>query len=80
MIQFEKLGIFLSKPVAFLLVVVYLLQSGLLVYLIKQRFDLEKQISFQQKRITALEEKLQIFQSDQRFPDRLFRRTDQETH
>jgi len=63
MIQFEKLGIFLSKPIAFLLVVVYLLQSGLLVYLIKEKFDLERQISFQQKRITALEEKLQIFKA-----------------
>jgi len=61
MIQYEKLGIFLSRPIAFLLVVVYLLQSGLLVYLIKEKFNLEKQISFQQKRITALEEKLQIF-------------------
>ena len=46
MIQFEKLGIFLSKPIAFLLVMVYLLQSGLLVYLIKEKFDLQKQISF----------------------------------
>lgn len=63
MIQFEKLGIFLSKPIAFLLVIVYLLQSGLLVYLIKGKFDLEKQISFQQKRITELEEKLQIFKA-----------------
>ncbi len=63
MIQFEKLGIFLSKPLAFLLVIIYLLQSGLLVYLIKEKFDLEKQISFQQKRITALEEKLQIFKA-----------------
>ncbi len=63
MIQFEKLGIFLSKPIAFLLVIVYLLQSGLLVYLIKEKFDLEKQIAYQQKRISALEEKLQIFKA-----------------
>ncbi len=63
MIQFEKLGIFLSKPIAFLLVMVYLLQSGLLVYLIKEKFDLQKQISFQQKRITELQEKLQIFKA-----------------
>lgn len=63
MIQYEKLGIFLSRPIAYLLVVVYLLQSGLLVYLVKQKFDLEKQIAFQQKRITALEEKLQIFKA-----------------
>jgi soluble lytic murein transglycosylase-like protein len=63
MIQYEKLGIFLSRPIAFLLVVVYLLQSGLLVYLIKDKFDLERQIAYQQKRITALEEKLQIFKA-----------------
>lgn len=63
MIQYEKLGIFLSKPVAFMLVFIYLLQSGLLIYLIKDKFDLEKQVSFQQKRINELEEKLQIFKA-----------------
>jgi soluble lytic murein transglycosylase len=63
LLQLEKLGIFLSKPIAFLLVVVYLVQSGLLVYLIADKFDLEKQISFQQKRINELEEKLQIFKA-----------------
>ncbi len=63
MIQFDKLGIFLSKPVAFLLVMIYLLQSGLLVYLIGDKFDLQKQVSFQQKRINELEEKLQIFKA-----------------
>jgi soluble lytic murein transglycosylase-like protein len=63
MIQYEKLGIFLSKPIAFLLVLIYLVQSGLLVYLIADKFDLEKQISFQQKRISELEERLQIFKA-----------------
>ena len=63
MIQIEKLGIFLSKPIAALLVIIYLIQSALLVYLIKDKFDLEKQITFQQKRITELEEKLQIFKA-----------------
>lgn len=63
MIQFEKLGIFLSKPVAFVLVLIYLLQSGLLVYLVKEKYDLERQIAFQQSRIGALEEKLQIFKA-----------------
>ena len=58
MLQFEKLGLFLSKPVSILLVVIYLLQSGLLIYLITDKFDLEKQIRFQQKRIDELEEKL----------------------
>ena len=63
MLQFDKVGIFLSKPISALLVVIYLLQSGLLVYLISNNFDLERQISFQQKRINELEEKLQIFKA-----------------
>lgn len=63
MIQFEKLGIFLSKPVSVLLVLIYLVQSSLLIYLVKDKFDLEKQIAFQQKRISSLEEKMQIFRA-----------------
>ncbi len=63
MIQFEKLGIFLSKPLAFLFVLIYLVQSSLLIFLIKDKFDLEKQVTFQQKRIDELEEKLQIFKA-----------------
>ncbi len=62
MIKFEKLGIFLSKPIAFLFVLVYLSQSVLIIYLVDERFNLQKQIDFQQKRISELEEKLQIFQ------------------
>lgn len=63
MIQLEKLGIFLSRPVAMLFVLIYLAQSGLLIFLITQKFDLEKQVSFQQKRINELEERLQIFKA-----------------
>jgi len=63
MIQFEKLGIFLSRPIALLLVLIYFVQSGLLVYLISDKFGLEKQISFQQKRIDELEDRLQIFKA-----------------
>jgi soluble lytic murein transglycosylase len=63
MIQFEKLGIFLSRPIAFLLVFIYFIQSALLVFLIYDKFDLQKQISFQQDRIKELEEKLQIFEA-----------------
>ena len=33
------------------------------MYLIKDKFDLQKQVSFQQKRINELEEKLQIFKA-----------------
>lgn len=67
MIQFEKLGIFLSKPIALLFVFIYLLQSGLLVYLIKNKFDLEKQIDYQQQKVNELEEKLQIFKAIEDF-------------
>ena len=63
MIEYNKLGIFLSKPISILLVIIYLVQSALLVYLITDKFDLERQISFQQKRISELEEKLQIFKA-----------------
>jgi len=63
MIQYEKLGIFLSKPIALTLVLIYLIQSALLVYLIKDKFDLQKQITYQQKRISDLEEKLQILKA-----------------
>lgn len=63
MIQFDKVGIFLSRPVAFLLVMIYFVQSGLLVYLIADKFQLERQISFQQARINELEERLQIFKA-----------------
>lgn len=63
MIHYEKLGIFLGKPVAYLLMTIYLMQSGLLAYLVMDKYNLEKQISFQQKRITELEEKLQILKA-----------------
>ncbi len=62
MIKYEKLGIFLSKPIALLFVLVYLLQSVFIVLLVQDKFDLEKQVDFQQKRITELEEKLKILQ------------------
>lgn len=63
MIHFEKLGIYLSKPVAFLLLLIYIGQSAVAVYLLYERFDLERQVSFQQKRITELEEKLQLYKA-----------------
>jgi len=62
MIQSNRLGLFLSKPVAILFVLIYLSQSVLIIYLVREKFDLEKQIDFQRKRISDLEEKLQILQ------------------
>lgn len=67
MIQVEKVGIFLSKWVSFVVVLIYLIQSGLLIYLIKDKFDLERQLAFQQKRIDQLEERLQIFKAIEDF-------------
>ena len=67
MIQFDKLGIFLSKPIATTLVMIYLIQSGLLVYLISDKLEMERQIDFQQKRITELEAKLQVFKAIEDF-------------
>lgn len=63
MIRYDKLGIYLAKPVTYLLVLIYLAQSFLVIYLIKDKFDQERQISFQQTRIDELEEKLQIFKA-----------------
>ncbi|MFH2036511.1 MAG: lytic transglycosylase domain-containing protein [Candidatus Zixiibacteriota bacterium] len=60
--QYSKLGIFLSKPVAILFVLIYLSQSILIIYLIQEKFELEKQINFQRQRISELEEKLEILQ------------------
>jgi soluble lytic murein transglycosylase len=67
MIQIEKLGIFLSKPIAVVLVLIYLLQSGLLAYFVMDKYDLEKQIRFQQSRIAELQEKLQILKAIEDF-------------
>ncbi len=67
MSQFDKLGMFLSKPVALLLVLIYLIQSALLVYLIADKYELEKQVSFQQDRIHELEGKLQVFKAIEDF-------------
>ncbi|MBI5267590.1 MAG: lytic transglycosylase domain-containing protein [candidate division Zixibacteria bacterium] len=63
MIQFEKLGIFLSKPMAYLLMVIYLTQSCVLAYLVMDKYNLEQQIAFQQRRISELEDKLQILKA-----------------
>ncbi len=62
MFEYNRLGIFLSRPVAVLFVLIYLSQSGLIIYLIREKFDLEKQLTHQRQRISELEEKLEIFQ------------------
>ncbi|MCK5126732.1 MAG: lytic transglycosylase domain-containing protein [candidate division Zixibacteria bacterium] len=60
-VSLEKTGIFLSKPIAFLLVLIYLLQSTLLVFMIKDKYELHKIIDYQRDRLTEMEEKLKIF-------------------
>jgi soluble lytic murein transglycosylase len=61
-VSLEKTGIFLSKPISFMLVLIYLLQSTLLVFLIKDKYELHKIIDFQRGRLSEMEEKLKIFQ------------------
>lgn len=60
-ITIERAGIFLSKPISLLIVLIYLAQSGLLVYLMIDRYQLEQVIDYQRSRIYELEEKLKIF-------------------
>lgn len=60
MIHLEKAGIYLSKPITYILVLIYLSQSALLMYLIHDKYELEDQIKYQQGQITELEEKLKI--------------------
>jgi hypothetical protein len=62
MFEYNRLGIFLSRPVAILFVLIYLSQSILIIYLVREKFDLETQLTHQRQRISDLEEKLQIFQ------------------
>jgi len=61
-LSLEKTGIFLSRPIAYMLVLIYLLQSTLLVFLIKDKYDLHKIIDYQRGRLSEMEEKLKIFQ------------------
>jgi hypothetical protein len=57
----EKTGLFLSKPISFLVVLIYLAQSTLLVYLVIDRYQLEQVIDYQRTRLYDLEQKLKIF-------------------
>ena len=67
MIQYHRLGLFLSKPIALMLVGIYLIQSALVVYLVLDKYELEKQIDYQQVRISELEAKLQVFKAIEDF-------------
>lgn len=58
----DKTGLFISKPIATMLVMIYLLQSTLLIFLIKDKYELHKIIDYQRTRLTEMEEKLKIFQ------------------
>ncbi len=66
-VSLDKTGIFISKPIAFLLVLIYLLQSTLLIFLIKDKYDLHKIIDYQRARLSEMEEQLKIFQAIEDF-------------
>ncbi len=56
----RKLGVVLSRPVAYLFFLIYLAQSCVLIYFVYEHYDNRQTIQFQQKRIGELEEKLKI--------------------
>jgi soluble lytic murein transglycosylase len=56
----RKSGLMVSKPIGFLLVLLYLAQISLIGYLAHDRFEKEKILRQQQIRIMELEEKLKI--------------------
>lgn len=60
MIQFEKLGIFVSKPVAILFVLIYLLQSAVVAYLLNDKYELHRQIEHLHAIVNEQEEKLKV--------------------
>ncbi len=67
-LSFErKLGIVLSRPIAYLFFLIYLIQSSVLVYFVYEYYDNQELIAFQQKRISELEERLQILDIIQDF-------------
>ncbi|OGC77482.1 MAG: hypothetical protein A2145_03700 [candidate division Zixibacteria bacterium RBG_16_40_9] len=57
----KKVGIMLSHPVSLIFLFIYLIQTGVLAYLLVEKFNKENQIKLQEKRILELEEKLKIF-------------------
>lgn len=61
-VNFEKTGLFLSRPIALILVLTYLLQSALLMFMVKDKYDLQRIIDYQRERLTEMEQKLKIFQ------------------
>lgn len=56
----RKTGIIVSRPVSFLLILLYIAQAGLILYLARDRFEKEKILRQQQMEIMELEEKLKI--------------------
>lgn len=56
----RKIGVIISKPVGFFLILLYVGQTGLIVYLFHDRFEKEKILRQQQIQIMELEEKLKI--------------------
>ena len=61
MVHVEKVGIYLSKPITYVLVLIYLAQSGLLIYLVHDKYTLERTIGDQHAQIEKMQEKLRIF-------------------
>ena len=58
----RKIGIIVSKPISFILILLYIAQTGFIVYLVHDRFEKEKVLRQQQMQIMELEDKLKILE------------------
>jgi hypothetical protein len=58
----RKIGIIVSKPISFLLILLYIAQTGFIGYLVHARFEREKVLRQQQMQIQGLEDKIKILE------------------
>lgn len=63
----RKLGVVLSRPVAYLFFMIYLIQSSVLIYFVYEYYDHQQTIIYQQQKISELEEKLKVLDIIQDF-------------
>ena len=58
----KKIGIIVSKPISFFLILLYLAQTGFIAYLVHDKFEKQKVLGQQLIKIQELEEKLKVME------------------
>ncbi len=53
-------GLAMSHPVALIFALIYIVQSGMIFYLVLDKYEKEKLIHYQRSKIEEMEEKLKI--------------------